>query len=392
MHEHVQSLRVKVGKRQWLLAVVESQEPLDNPCSFLSNVPDEPDLLIISGLQGDAFRQWEHSVTTQCEEWETQFIKEGLSSLNPLLSKPCLVMGPQWLLRHFCDSATPSQQVPSGDLTPPQEELQRLRSNLELSEVPRFPEEGRQDPFGQNQQLLNDVWLKVAKSVGALARRMHDQQLTVMLPLPIAEQVDLGKTASHGDIAPQQTVIPLSYSPDDSGPTQLVREQIESLQHEKGYDTELNLIQRFLVTLAALPPDMLNSSDRLEAAELLEDLGYLFVSSNLDMEALQHLLYYFDTGVAIALIHGINILHGDLSLGKDGNILFFENTPSGKRVALLDFGLSKKGTGSLPTAWERAKDLALLKLQCSFISWEAVKLGYRFKTPNDIAEEVFKLI
>ena len=38
-----------------------------------------------------------------------------------------------------------------------------------------------------------------------------------------------------------------------------------------------------------------------------------------------------------------------------------------------------------------AQDLAILKSQCTYLQWEAAKLGYRLKAP-EVAEQVLQLL
>ncbi len=110
----------------------------------------------------------------------------------------------------------------------------------------------------------------------------------------------------------------------------------------------------------------------------------------MDIEEFPNLLPFFEAGAFAANVHSASVIHGDLKLSK---LIYADQRnikPLGERVITVDLGHATKLDRPITTS-ERAKDLATLKTSCTYIRWEAVKLGYRFKAPEE-AEKVFKLI
>jgi len=95
----------------------------------------------------------------------------------------------------------------------------------------------------------------------------------------------------------------------------------------------------------------------------------------------------FEVGVLAAKFHDAGFLHGDLHAG---NLSYDKDKQRGKRAGTFDVGDSQI-LNRPATPRERAQDLAIWKMQVSFIAWEATKLGYRYQTP-EIAPAVFVLI
>src|SRR5712692_7950987 len=192
-----QYLRLKVGKRYWVLCVLRGVEP-PTDFSILTDDPNSPDLLLILDVSEDIRQWWIDAVTIHHnEEWEVQFISNIQHlSLHESFSGPSLVVGPQRLVKRFCNSVfhrvEDNSEMPTSSEVPQVEDdiehldfRRGLPSYPELpdpADVPRFPAEGVFDPFGQNQQLRENAWLALASYVGHLARSAHMRELAVTLP------------------------------------------------------------------------------------------------------------------------------------------------------------------------------------------------------------------
>ena len=124
------------------------------------------------------------------------------------------------------------------------------------------------------------------------------------------------------------------------------------------------------------------SPDYKRIGTLKGDFGPVPVLVQADLQLAQNGHDFSNWGKAIAELHSLNVIHGDL---QPSNLL------GGDSPAVTDLLRSRELNRPL-TILERAQDLALLKLHWRhFLSWEAIKLGYRSIAPKE-AEEVFKLL
>jgi hypothetical protein len=100
--------------------------------------------------------------------------------------------------------------------------------------------------------------------------------------------------------------------------------------------------------------------------------------------------HFFEGGALAARIHAEGYRFIDMHPGQYGTSKRTRANPPGERAVLVDYPAAV-AIHRPPTARERAQDLGVMKLHCSFAQWEAVKEGYRLKAPEH-APAVFRLI
>jgi hypothetical protein len=354
----------------------------------------------IRKLDEDLQRQWIKAVAAQCgEKWKTCLITGNLTSLDPSLSDPSLVIGPQQLLRRFCNAIASNEEV---SINYPKEEARRLESWIEPwmlpglvssidylpdpSEIPRYPEEGRLDPFGQNLHLLDSAWSTIAEFVGKLARQAHAQGIAITLPYSSSGQ---DKSA----MKPWRMVVSLAPSSGDQNLSESMEQFSLSLPDTQEKDFGLGLIQRCLLIFTLLFSDAATIDEWHNLGMFVEELGYILVSRSIDIRSRlcpEGLKGEFLKGQYAAERHADNWILGDM---HPGNFLYEapnDQNPMGE-LQVIDIPETARILDHPITALERAKDLAIIKLCCGFTAWEAVKLGYRSVAARE-AEEVFQLI
>lgn len=323
MSETKQHLLIKVGKRRWMITVMHSAEPPSNLYTYHTQSADKPDFYLVFEADADLRQRWIEAVTSQCGgEWETRLITLSLSDLDQSLLGPCLIIGPQRLLRHFCNAiASEGEDLTDAsegeDLTDGVAEkligLEGIDFLPDPSEVPRFFKEEHLDTFGQNPYFLNSAWSRIAKFVGSFAYEVHSRGIAVMLPISSPEQAELPMEL-------QQAIVPLASSSDTYITLESVKQGNSALLDVKETDLGLDLVQRCLLILTALSSETEATHEWLGTAEFIEELGYILVSHSIDIQACpQDLIAHFLIGKAAALMHSANFIHGDL---HSGNFLF----------------------------------------------------------------------
>jgi hypothetical protein len=371
-------ISTQIGKRMWQLRILASTASPKNMLDLLDDHPDPPDLLLIAGSNESLRRQWEESLNARSlSDWQTQVSTQGLPMFDLSLSGPCLIIGPQHLLTHFSRSVMLEPEPPAQSEQKKFTPLEVLASQqTDLSEVPSFLEESwSSDPFVQNKQLQHEALDRIAHTLGALASKAHQQGIAMTLP----EEATL-------PLPPWNCLMPLKHSP---GPKHVATSKMQEETPADPRDTaftELLLLQRSLTTLTFLPADSMSHDNWLQIAETMEDLGYLFMRHE-HIETHDILDQGFEIGLLAATFHSWNYLHGDFCLS---NVKYNPSGPAGGRAATFD-SKCQAPIDHPTTASERAKDLAMLKIETPFLFWEAIKLGYRYRAPEE-AEAIFQLI
>jgi hypothetical protein len=378
MRSTVQRFHCKRDSRYWTLLLVRPSEAIEDARQVLAEDAEQADLLVILAPDEEVRKRWGESIRRYPDDWDARFLTEVQDpDLSVSLQAPCLLVGPKRLIERLCRSFKVHGETPDSDLDTRAKEI--LSALPDPFDVPRFPEEQNQDPFGQNATLQHAAWMRVAGLVGRMAKIAHLQGRAITLPPP-------PPGLSIPELKPWRTVVSLDPNAADFRAGELAGLTVQSGEGEGGTERGLDLIQRCLLTCAALAGSQ-DSQEWSNAAAILESLGYLLVSKSIDIESCPYLVPAFELGVWAAKIHGLGCLHGDMHLE---NFSFEQGRQLGEGVACLDYGDFCALSRPL-TPLERAKDLAILKMHCTFPQWEAAKLGYRFKA-GDIAGQVFQLL
>jgi hypothetical protein len=263
-------------------------------------------------------------------------------------------------------------------------ELLRLKPYPKLpapTDLPRFAEEGERDPFGQDEELLAAAVQRASKLVIELANAAHAGGLCVMLPSPEPGTID-------PSLRPWRSVV--SCEPDAPGLPALEIPDAAIASEPVRAASAQTLVQRTALCLSALGADA-PAEAHDQAAELLEHLGYIalgreFQALKVELGRFERapLQFFHSLGKTAAQMHDKNIIHGDM---HPGNFPY----DAEKRVVVLSDTDTVYFLERPITLEERASDVGLLKLTCSFEEWETVKLGYREQSPGE-ASRVFKLV
>ena len=187
-------------------------------------------------------------------------------------------------------------------------------------------------------------------------------------------------------LRPWRAAVVLSEEADPERDVETARRMLmESGDLADEVDFGLEFTQRYLVTLVALSSALgPEGAVWCAAAEALEDVGYLLLTRSLRLEGIEGVAFYYSVGELAAKLHSHNYLHGDM---HPGNFLV---NPESNTTFIGDVGTLCL-LNRAPKPIERARDLALLKTQCHFYAWEAVKRGYRNASGPE-AERVFELL
>jgi hypothetical protein len=273
---------------------------------------------------------------------------ETIEQLPPTLREFKTIAGPARLVERFLLAI--GEQPPSSEDGPV---ANTGRHALPAPEdVPPFPQEGVRDPYGQNAADIEAAWRRIGTSVGRLCRHAHEAGVAATLPKP-------SRGSNHPGIDPWHTIVP-------AFPREVQVERLHDDRHPDAawFSTDLDLVQRCLLTTTAL------SSGPVEIANLLEDLGYVFLSTAARDAVPDAMKPYRALGKLAMVLHERNMLHGDMHIAN------FYYDEAEDRAGTYDVGTLVVSKQPL-TARERAQDLAVLKVGCSYYEWEAVKLGYR---------------
>lgn len=324
---------LKVGARIWRLRHGAEPDAERQP------EQDTYDLQLLHGADGNLPADWSrHTLSV-----------ETIEQLPSTLRKFETIAGPARLIERFVRAI--GAQPPSSDDGPV---ANTGRHALPAPEdVPPFQHESVRDPYGQDTAAIEAAWRRIGTAVGRLCSHAHEAGVAATLPKP-------SRDSNYPGIDPWRTVVP-------SVPREV---RVERLLGDRlgpsaaWFSTDLDLTQRCLLTRTAL------SSGLVDMADLLEDLGYVLLAP-VAREAVPDALKSFRALGKLALIlHERNLLHGDMHLGN----FYYEEAED--RAGTYDVGTLIVSKQPL-TARERAQDLAVLKLECSFYQWEVVKLGYR---------------
>jgi len=240
---------------------------------------------------------------------------------------------------------------------------------LDAAEIPPFPNARYQDPFGQNPYLMSEGWEEVAQYLSRLIIKAHTAGIAITLPeIPAGFSPLTRPWRQFGSVV-------------ESDPNDWRKLTTPAEGYYPGEKASLDVMQRCLVTLAALPADDAGPVWE-ETAAALQNLGYLLVASCGDVEASSTFQPFFSIGRFAALAHRRRTLHGDLHPGNFANYQGGTITIDGDTVRTLDRPL---------TSAECATDLATLRLNCTFEQWEAVKVAYASVWPER-ALEVFQFL
>ena len=246
-------------------------------------------------------------------------------------------------------------------------------------DLPHYPEENERDPFGMNVDLIKQATERVFDIAIGLAHAAHRRGMCITLPasaLPLIQPfVHPWRTLVHCHIA------------EDHEPPLLPTSQLQF--GELTLSPMLELTQRAILCNAALKDEAPEEDHHI--GELLECLGYLALSrEHLDSRAKlpnaqgKSIAFFVAVGRLLANVHGKNMLYGDAHPEN------FGVQPETGKALIVDAGIACMLTRS-PTARERASDLGLLKLSCSFEEWEAVRYGY-YMEDGDPADAVLALL
>jgi hypothetical protein len=379
----VQHFQCKRDRRNWTLLLLRPSEATEDACRVLAEDAEQADLLVILAPDEAVRKRCGESVRRHTDDWEARFLTVLQDPGLPVsLQVPCLLVGPKRLIERFCRSFKVRGETPDSNLNTGEKEILDGKSPElpDPSEVPRFPEEQHQDPFGQNANLQHAAWTRVAGLVGRMAKIAHLRGRALTLPPPPPGYADI-------EMKPWRTVVSLDPDAADLRAGELAGLTAQSGAGERDTERGLDLIQRCLLTCAALAGGQ-DSPDWGTATAILESLGYLLVSKGIDIESCPDLVPFFEIGARAGMMHDCKVLHGDMHPGNFG--FRWEERGLGDRAAPLDPDTMCRLSRPL-TPLERAKDLTILKLRCTFPQWEAAKLGYRFRV-GDIAEQVFQLL
>jgi hypothetical protein len=385
MKENISYKRIKVGKRYWVFGVIQGAVPIEDAKALFVDDQHSLDLLLIVSDDERLRQEWIDAVTVrQRDAWKALLISDVRVLLtDESLFGPALIFGPEHLVSRLSHSLRMNEEAAEQDIE--LESSTPFPEFLDPFDIPRFPQEGKIDPFGLNYQKQENTWVAAASSIGRLVKRAHAFGMAVTLPSALP-----GTAEPY--LKPWRTVVPLTTPASDSDVAELGSRSDTPLSEVKRHDEWLGIVQRYLVTLAALSTRGADEGFLHDAAQVLEEFGYLLVS-HIDPERLPtELATHFEYGALVARVHADNYVFADL---HKGNIGFPPATklPLGWRAICIDRGrdaIVGPISRSL-TVLERAKNLAMLKIFCTFIQWEAVKCGYQYQEPEQ-AQEVFQLI
>lgn len=292
---------------------------------------------------------------------------------------PFLVIGPERLVARFLRGLNNKAALPPAqDSDISEVGLGRYPDLPSLSDIPRLAREDVIDPFGSNETLLAASWSEAAAAAGSLATRLHAVDTAVTLPEPDPGRVDAWTQA-------WSAAVQISPGPAD----------VSKILRERGSNADwtelttltakgLNMIQRCLVAACVSGPiddDVLD-----DLARTVEHVGYCLIASSTPGDLDESVEFEFYLGALIARLHSIQTIHGDIHRAN------FSYNREEHKMVVLDSGSLCLLRRDL-TVPERARDVAVFKLQCSGEQWEAFKLGYSLSEHrSEFADGVFALV
>jgi hypothetical protein len=267
-----------------------------------------------------------------------------------------------------------------------------------------FPEANRLDPFALNETFRREAWGTAWTLIGRLLRQTHLHAVAVTWPnttgwgyadperKPWRNVASLAK--SEAATVPPATREHELYDDRERGDALLAYNLRSSYEPDggdeegdatRGNELPLLLLQRMLLALHASPLSPASASDCWwTAAELLEELGYLTVTYAYSLGVPTSLKPYFDAASLLGHLHSRGVGYGDMHLGNCGYL-----PHSTQRAVLIDPGGSYELT-DLNDPADRAADLAVFRLECDYLQWQAALLGYAAAQPR-IAADVIAL-
>jgi hypothetical protein len=246
-------------------------------------------------------------------------------------------------------------------------------------DLPPYPEENKRDPFGLNAALLGQAIQHAFEVAIGLARTAHLEGLCMTLPKSAPSVIE-------PFVRPWRSLVQCQIAERDE-PASLLLSDMQF--GELNLTPMLELTQRAILCSAALKAAAPEQDHQI--GELLESVGYLALSrAHLDRRDKlpdapgKSIAFFVAVGRLMGNLHGTNTLYGDAhpeNFGVD---------PRTGKALILDAGPGCILTRPL-TVRERASDLGLLKLSCSFEEWEAVRYGYYIED-SDPADAVLALL
>jgi hypothetical protein len=368
--------REKIGVRWWSFAVVQDAVSANDIEALLESYQDEVDLILIMNPDQSVL-VWKD--VARDDDWGAVFVPDpGRFGFNRSLGNSAVVIGKRSLLTRFLSLVGFNYAASERKETEEPKMTGRYPNLPNPGDVPRFQEESRLDPLGQNPSLRSEAWSFIACQLGLMMKDAHQHRLAMTLPDPEPGQDDPTLKAWRATAPLDASIygielLDVAYQAAKRHPS---KDQINELA--------LNVFQRYLLTMVALSTEEKSREAADKTAELVKHLGYLLVSIAADINQIPELAGFASLGRYAALLHSHQFIHGDMHLGN------FSYDPETQKTISFDFGDSCHLERPL-TALERARDLAILKLNCEFEQWEAVKMGYR-EVAKEQAEEVFQLI
>lgn len=420
-------LSLEAGNRSWDVLLLTAGVSARDLADILASAPSAPELVLLPGpspqqqaeLSAAARHRFNDGIALLASPDTTRWGIERADSF--------LVLGQRRLVERFTAVATSgSPQPPAGRRPQPSG---ALKAAIDPGGFPPFPEAASLDPLGLDRSRRRAAWGKAFNILGRLARGVHDRGFTVTWPKtaqwgyadsdykpwrtvakiqggaaqtspPIPDEGEARARDETGDIlmSPYVRYLDESYAAraaanhgvdrqsqtaGGSAPTvgEAGRSAAPVHAPARGRELPLILLQRALLSLHASAASSTSSEDSWShAAELIEELGYLGVSCAYSLGFPQSLMQYLHAGLLLGRIHQDGHGYGDMHLG---NFMYSsEDLP-----IIVDYGgyynFARGGTAS-----ERAGDLAVLRLSCNFLQWQAAMLGYRLVAP-EIADAVF---
>lgn len=400
-------IRVRIGKRHWEILLLSAESDPQQVEQLLMESPHRPDMVLIQGNVADQQSLWKE-VARNCfgQDADAVFLTNPAVAqvgMQPMVE--ALVIGRKRFIERFSSEIAPDSSTTTSNQSP------FVASALDPAGCVPFLEAEYLDPFAINPIWRRQAWDKAWTLIGRLARELHQKGIALTWPTlsmwgysdpdfkPWRSVASLSESIPTltCPLDPDQQIEP--FSEQESGDMLLrynlhwfystdteAQESGQSIGESKagpvrGQELSLKLLQRILLGLhTAEVSTPISEICWPDVAELLEELGYLAVSCSYVLGIPDQLRKFFDGGFLLANVHKGGNGYGDMHTGNYGYI------SRGLPLIFDSGGTYKLKRPDSPI--EKASDLAVFRLECDFLRWEAVRLGYWAVSP-DVAESVF---